>query len=205
MRRQNNCGLKRMAKKKKKFDATEIFYEYDRMLDRLARLHSFGNSLPSSDSELSERAERLAKDDLLNFSIHCRRLLTIAGQIKLASKAKVLSTKFVQGAHPANMMVEREPSTDIWKIINTIMHHDFLKVINSSFDVDLYIFNKGREALGSPLTPLRPVVILKSDKVSFLGFKIATFVDLFCEEVLEDLVDALSEGGVYVEMDMREL
>ena len=89
----------------------EILYEYDRAMDRLARLYLFANSAPSEDEiEIQERSERLAKDDLLNFSVHCRRLFEITKAFPLAKASEYQRVNLkrtliaLYGDHPTNLV-----------------------------------------------------------------------------------------------------
>ncbi len=189
------------------YNKAEIFYEYDRAIDRLARLYSFANSAPSDgETEIQERSERLAKDDLLNFSVHCRRLVDITKAFPLAKAVRIPTCRFEK---KTNSLLERstqKPGETVWKIINASVHHDIMQIWTSSWDVDTYVFSiEPVKVLTTPRKRFRPVVILRSDKVKMICFELRIFVKKIGEEMFEPLVEALSSKGVYVELDMREL
>ena len=184
----------------------EILYEYDRAMDRLARLYLFANSAPSEDEiEIQERSERLAKDDLLNFSVHCRRLFEITKAFPLAKAIRIPTCKFEKNANSFIRRSSHKPGETVWKIINAALHHDKMQIWTSSWDVDIRVFSiEPVKALTTPRQRFRPVVILGSDKVKMICFELRVLVKEIGEEILEPLVEALSSKGVYVELDMRE-
>jgi hypothetical protein len=176
------------------------------MIDRLARLYSYGNSLPPIElDEVIERGERLAKDDLLNFAIHARRLLTIAEAIHLAPKAQVPTYKFGEEESKIEVIKSNSP-VDVWRIINTIVHHDRLFFLNSSFAVRIYTLGKIDEGdfLRSNRDSMLPMIVVASDKVKPFSFELKEFVNIFYDGVVSPLVEFLSSKGVYVEMNIRE-
>jgi hypothetical protein len=186
---------------------TDILYEYDRAIDRLTRLHAYGNSLATKEqNEIIDRSEKLAKDDLLNLSIHARRLLTLSEGVDLAKKTKIPIAKFVKADDDKISIIEERSEFDLWRIINTIVHHDRLLILNSSFRVRLYVFPVPQEKINyMERAPLFPAIAVGSDQVALICFMLARFVDLFYLEVIDPLIERLSDKQIYLEASMREL
>ncbi len=187
--------------------SAEIFYEYDRMIDRLARLYSYGNCKPPLGlDEVSESGERLAKDDLLNFAIHSRRLLTIVGKVSLATSVQIPTFKFKDEGSKIEKVKSNSP-LDVWRVINTIVHHEKLEILNSSFRIRLYTTGQVRDvdALRKNADSLIPLILVSSDQVRPFCFELREFVRIFYEHVADPLIEYLSDKGVYVELTMREI
>ena len=184
----------------------EIFYEYDRAVDRLARLYSYANTLPSNaDMELSERAERLAKDDLLTFAIHCRRLCEFTKVVPLAKSEKVPTCVFDMG--PGGLIrANRKPGQSVWSIVNTAVHHTRLDIYTSDMEVELSVFGANvAEALAHSRRKFLPIVLVRSKGAGTICFELRKFVDCVCSGLVEPLIEALTTKSVFVELDYREI
>jgi len=198
-------GIPRFLEKSD-YDEPSIFYEFDRAIDRLTRLYSFGYGLlPHDWGELCDRAERLAKDDLLNLAIHSRRFLTLAKAECLARNVEVPICKFTNDESGVKALAVR-PGETIWRIINTIVHHDNLTIVDSSSTVKIQVYRRPIwEVLSSGIEAMYPVVIVSSDQVPGIGFELRYFVLRLYFRVFEPVIETLSNSGIYLEADLRDL
>lgn len=186
-----------------RLDKAGITYEFDRAVDRLSRLYHFANSLPPDD-ELATRGERLAKDDLLNFAIHFRRLLSLSDGIALAKNALVPMCSF-RATFGGIARVPTLRGDNVWKIINTIIHHDLLQLISLSTHVQLLFFRKSfpNVDMFEPQT-FFPVLFVKSDRVPFVCVELRYLVEQTFSRVVDPLVDTLAERELFLELFYRE-
>jgi len=198
------AGYANLIVKAGEHNKSEVFYEYDKAIECLSRLYSFAHSPPHDDIEIQTRLERFAKDDFLNFAVHARRLFEISNLFALAKAARVPSCRFVKAGDIVSKKLIR-PGETVWKIINAAVHHNTMHIWNADWQIRAWLFpDKDRKFLFLEREYFPPTIVFVSDKTKLLNFDLRAFIKVFNTEVFEPLVEALSEHGVYVELDMRE-
>jgi hypothetical protein len=117
-----------MSKTKKSGDHLVIRHAYEGTLTACARLASFATGQPtdSDDGLIDSRQVLLATDDLIAFSINARRLIHNSGSLK----------NFID----TNINVEMDGTNTtipVTRVINIIIHHKFLRIVRSNFELKL--------------------------------------------------------------------
>lgn len=186
-------------------DNSEYIYEYDCVMECLARLHAYGNCSSSTDlGEIESWGERLVKSDLINFSIHCRRLLVLADKVSLAKNVNISWCVFHKNVSDVQIRESDHP-VDVWSLVGVVLHHDCLYILSSDFDIRLYVFEMGVDALlhrQGPYFP--PILAVGSDKEDLICFELGKFVELVHGELIEPLVEELAKNKIFVERSIRE-
>jgi hypothetical protein len=160
---------------------------YNETLSMCARLHSFASGVPA-DGAVDERQELLAAADLIAFSIHARRLIEhTVGQPCF----RAITIKRVP-APPETISLVRT--------INVIVHHDYFDVIRrksrfyrTTSDRDIASILADYDKIVSP------IVVVKSDREKFFAFKLIDLVTTFQNEILENIVEACDDAGLYLQ------
>jgi len=183
---------------------TEITFEYDCVMERLARLHQYANSTIQSN-ELSRISGQLFIEDFIRFSIHFRRLFTITKAIALAKNAYVPECliRKSSGHYYSHPVIGNK---SVWHIVNTVIHHDLLEVVASSTEAQILLERKAiwDADLWNPQF-LLPIIFLKSDKNALWCFELRYFVEIALERAIDPLVQCLSESQIYLEREYRDL
>lgn len=96
-----------------------VRHAYDQVITHTARLASYcASQLVSDWPEIEDRKDELARDDLIAFALHVRRLIETADIKKKVGNNIV--TAFVNG---------KNQPTPIIKVINTIIHNQRLDIL----------------------------------------------------------------------------
>jgi hypothetical protein len=188
------------AKASKKSKPTElphsarelIRHAYEQLVTRAARLSSFASStvLPGW-SDVTERQEQLALDDLITFAIYTRRAVENSGRHKEFHQATM---NVFYGADPKPI--------SIMEVVNIVIHHRFIYLFRRGSDFKSSVLQQGgdmAEWMESYRKGIIPAVAIKSGGDNMIGFRISVFLDAVMGEIVEPLVDHCSEHGFYLE------
>lgn len=174
-----------------------IRHAYEQVLDSCARLGAFATGNPPlTEGPIAERQEFLAIDDLLNFSIHARRL------IESTVGSKRIKTVTIPIKNP------KTKGIGAWKLINAIVHHNDIHIIRTTFQLRLYMGDSLEN-----LTPLMisgnkenksfpPMMIVKSDQEKYTTFEIVNLIEIFQEKVLSPIIDLCDEQNLFLNNDL---
>lgn len=182
----------------------QLSYEYDRAADQLAKLSCFAHGAEALGGALIDRAERLAIDDLLYFSIHTRRLFELLDARKKAYSTYIPTCDFQMDN--GNVIVEDNPSGDtscisLAQIYNSAIHHKHFQIITSRAWVAVNVFGRNifDSYMRAPRRAVSPVVLLKSHQEDVLRFQLRTFGQIVVSEIFEPLAEEIDESGAFVD------
>lgn len=173
-------------------------------MECLARLYAYGNCISSADlGEVESWAERLIKSDLINFSIHLRRLLVLADAVAMAKNASISRSIFHKSVTDVQVS-ESDRRVDVWTLVGVVLHHDCLYILSSDFDIRLQIFEMGFDALTHrQVRHFLPILAVGSDKEDLICVRLGKLVELVHGEIVEPLVDDLAKKKIFVERSIR--
>jgi hypothetical protein len=166
-------------------DHAVIRNAYDNALTAGARLDSFATARRRlSDIHIAVRQEIVARDDLILFAIHTRRLIE-----NTVGRQHANTVKF-RAAYDRKIC-----DIAFWRAINVIIHHRTISIIRPLAKGDL------EEVLASSGERLQtPTCVVQSDNGKLLGFWIEQLIDAF-EDVLEAVVDVCADHRLFLEPD----
>lgn len=177
-------------------DADLIRHAYDQVVTCGARLFSFATGrLLKSDGPIDNRQKLLALDDLAAFAYHARRLMALTDTQK----------RFLEIEIPGSY--QDLSAIRISRILNTIVHSERIEILRTEFDVAL--LNKTREeviellvknsAIAENLIPV--TVIIKSDQVNHMTFKLEDLLERFQEKILNGIISVCDESKIFLDLD----
>lgn len=179
---------------------------YEGVLDRMARLASFGTSKPiASNIEIGQRQEAQAVDDLLLFAIYARRLLKCTNTFTLAKNVSIGLWKFTGSEAEIRCCLTSE-TISLWKLLGVTVHHELIEIVRYHLQAKI-LFGCGLSSLvedllvGETAYHFNPKVIVKSDKSDAMMFDILQIVDQFQNKLLYPVVSACEDEAVYLEKD----
>jgi len=180
---------------------------YESCLNASARLLAYSTSRPISITEVHERQDILAEEDLIAFCIHARRLIENADLIDLAKEVQIDTND------------NREPQS-IWQILGYLIHHDTLLIIRCATRFRMLMRNleglTGEEYLKStkddwrktPYSePVAPTIFFKSDRTKgFRMFALGKFLEIFSRSILETALtnNKWLQDDVFKDTDLTE-
>lgn len=180
-------------------DKSVVRVSYESCLNALARLNAYATSKPfPRATEINVRQDTLAMDDLIIFCIHARRLVENIGLKDL------LNQTFITHANGASL--------SLWRIIGYLIHHHELEILRCNtrmkYVADRMNGKTHNEALERILIenrppyaePISPHIVFKSDKIEQTIMNLETFLRIFSQEILPEIIShSLNEG-----LDLRD-
>lgn len=190
-----------------------VRHAYEGVLDRAARLISFGSSKSiASNTEIGDRQERQAVDDVLLFAIYARRLIDLAKAKSLARNVSVGLWHF--GGTQTDMKFALNSKTiSMWGLLGVIVHHKFVEVVRYQLQVKALVGAATEVLLGDILDgpekyQFQPKVFVQSDKSDLLTDKsdllivdILDMTGLYLERLVHPIVSVCERRGLYLEDD----
>lgn len=182
-------------------DKRTIRASYESCLNSLARLNAYTTSKPLlGATEINVRQDVLARDDLVSFCIHARRLVE---NIELKDLLSQITITHSNGT-----------LFSLWKIIGYLIHHDELEILRCDTRMrylqDRMNGKTHTEALKTIILekrppysePIPPRIVFKSDKIEQTIMNLETFLRLFSLEVLPAIIDRALEKGLDLKDDL---
>lgn len=186
-----------------------IEQSYEGVMDRAARLVSFGTSKPiDSETGIEKRQERQTVDDILMFAIHARRLITAAGAVSLANNVSVGLWEF--GGTQTDIRFVLSPKIiSIWKFLGVVVHYELLEVVRYKLQVKyllrVNLHSTFDEIFSGPHKYNFPSkIFIKSDKNDAIIVDILQMTNLFLEKILHPIMEICEDHEIYLETDYLE-
>lgn len=168
-----------------------IRHAYDKALTAVARLLSFSVCLSVTDGAVDDRQGELAVDDLIALCIHGRRLVENARAFSLVKSATV--------SCPSPNGLEE---VAILTVMNKVIHHLSINLVRRKSDLRITRVQDANDVanfLAADKVKLYPMVIVKSDRGSYLGFRLADLAIAFEKRILDPIVEYCEDRGLYLE------
>lgn len=182
---------------------TSIRRSYDAVLSTCARLSTFATARPmETDTDVNERQESLAIDDLIFLSIHGRRLLS---DTDVTGKAKIttISIEIPVFAGPDVKFQHNGETISVWRILGAIVHHRELRVIRDMFAAKLFWsgeFDERAMRIDFVVPQFNAKILLESDKQSRILIDLESLMSKFVNELVEDSVSWCEERGLFLRL-----
>lgn len=183
-----------------------IEQSYEGVLDRAARLASFGTSKPiESDTDIGTRQERQTVDDILMFAIHARRLITATSATSLARNVSVGLWEFA-GTQSDIRFILSSRVVSMWRLLGIIIHYDRLDVVRYQLQVKTILGASLNSAFEDILSGphkyyFSPKIFLKSDKSEAFIVDILQMAYAFLDKVLYPIVRVCEDNQIFLESD----
>jgi hypothetical protein len=154
-----------------------IRHAYQNTLNACARLASFATSVPTTtDGPIEQQQELLAADDLVTFGINARRLIENTAGAKRFTQVNVRQ-------YPS-----RGKYTSITRIINILIHHKYIAIVRSDYQLEVRASRDPIEVLikydGAKHRYFPPFVLLTSDRDKTITFEVRELIETFQAKVL---------------------
>ncbi|MBL4803924.1 MAG: hypothetical protein JKY71_03590 [Alphaproteobacteria bacterium] len=187
-------------------DKKVVRASYESCLDATARLASYATSKPfSGASEINERQDTLAADDLIAFCIHARRLVENVGLKELLNKTA--------------METSDRSLISLWKIIGCLIHHDLLMIFRCETRFKMLqasltgatgeeFFKMVESEIKTPAysEPIPPHVLFKSDRIHYTLINLVRFMQIFSQDILPAVIDkALDQGLCLLDDPLQDM
>ena len=188
-------------------DKKVVRASYESCLNAIARLSAYATSEPILITEVNERQDILAADDLIHFSIHARRLIENIGSKDLLYETSIETN---DGKAPLTL----------GKIIGYFIHHDLLVIFRCGVRFRMFekllegdtgdaYFRKVKEEMQkTPFSePITPHVLFESDRSNGMRLiNLVTFLQSFSENVLLEILKSNHwlQDDFFKDLDMTE-
>ncbi|PKQ09727.1 MAG: hypothetical protein CVT73_01115 [Alphaproteobacteria bacterium HGW-Alphaproteobacteria-12] len=193
-----------MATSKKSLNKQIIRRSFDISVERAARLASFSIAPPFEfNSEIADRAEKLAHDDLIVFAISARRLFDATGLTALSRSSRVIELR--PQMNQWHLALEHRKEIPLRDILNMVVHSDLLEIATHELHVltlaglhvpsDVSI----RQIAEGDFRRTPPILLLRSDKMAFRFIRLSQMIDCF-GNCLDEIVGRCSDMGIELEV-----
>ncbi|MAS87848.1 MAG: hypothetical protein CMH30_07750 [Micavibrio sp.] len=170
-------------------DKITIRSNYESCLNALARISAYASSTPISITEVHERQDALATEDLVNFCIHARRLAESTGLNDHMRQIEI-------------SMNDKRAPLSLGKIMGFLIHHDILLIIRCKTRFEMFkkslegetgdaFFKKVKnEIYKNPYSePMTPLVLFQSDRSDGPRLlNLAQFLRTFSEKIMLEVL-----------------
>lgn len=180
---------------------------YESCLSATARLSAYATSKPILITEINDRQDILAADDLIDFCIHARRLIENMGERDLLYQA-TLETN------------DKKAPLSVGQVIGYFIHHDVLMIFRSGVRFrmfqkwlgaksrDEFFKNVEAEIQQAPFSePITPHVLFQSDRSDGMRLiNLVTFLEVFSEKVLLEILKSNHwlQDDLFKDLDVTE-
>lgn len=180
---------------------------YESCLNAVARLSAYATSRPILITEVNERQDIMAADDLIDFCIHARRLIENSGSKDLLYQASMETN-------------DNKSPLSLGQIIGYFIHHDLLIIFRCGSRFRMFekwlegenredFFKKVQTEVKKPpfSEPITPHVLFQSDRSNGMRLiNLVTFLQIFSEKVLLEVLKSNHwlHDDFFKDLDMNE-
>ena len=176
---------------------------FDVAVERAARLATFSLAPPHRfGAEISDRAEKLAHDDLVVFAISARRLFDAAGLVALSQSSKVMELRPQMSEW--HLALEHLKNISLRLVLNMIVHSDTLEISTYELHVlalaghevpsEIAISQIAQRDFGRVL----PIILLRTDREPYRFVRLSELIDGF-SDCLDEVVAHCWKMGIDLE------
>lgn len=188
-------------------DKKVVRASYESCLSATARLSAYATSKPILITEVNERQDILAADDLIDFCIHARRLIDNLNLKDILYQSKIETSD------------EKEPLS-VGHIIGYLIHHEVLVIFRCGVRFrmfekllkgetrDEYFKSVEKEIQQMPYSePVSPHILFQSDRSGGLRMvNLVLFLEAFSENILLEILKTnyWLYDDLFKDLDMTE-
>lgn len=188
-------------------DKRVVRTSYEGCLNAVARLSAYATSKPILITEVNERQDILAADDLIDFCIHARRLIENMGSKNLLYQATIGTS-------------DAKAPLSVGHIIGYLIHHDLLIIFRCGVRFKMFkkwlegetgdeFFKKVKSEMHQlPYSePITPHVLFQSDRSDGMRLiNLVTFLQIFSEKILLEILKSNRwlQDDLFKDLDMTE-
>jgi hypothetical protein len=188
-------------------DKVVVRASYESCLSAIARLSAYATSKPILITEVNDRQDILAADDLIGFCIHARRLIDNMDLRDLLYQTKIETN-------------DNKDQIFLGKIIGYLIHHDVLMFFRCGVrfrmfkkwlegeDQNEFFKNIENEIQKTPFSePIIPHILFQSDRSDGMRLiNLVTFLEAFSENVLLEILKSnyWLQDDLFKDFDLTE-
>ncbi|MCB9985886.1 MAG: hypothetical protein H6864_09430 [Micavibrio sp.] len=188
-------------------DKKVVRASYESCLNAIARLSAYATSKPILITEVNERQDILAADDLIDFCTHARRLIENIGLKDLLYQATMETS-------------DAKDPLSAGQIIGYLIHHDLLMIFRCGVRFKMFkkwlegetgdaFFKKVKSEMHQlPYSdPIMPHALFQSDRSDGMRLiNLVTFLQIFSEKILLEILKSNHwlQDGLFKDLDMTE-
>jgi len=199
--------MSKKSKKPKLYVSRELAkHAFGEVITRAARLASFGASDKLVvESDISEKQNLLALDDLLIFSIQARRLIDSAEMSKTARSVMVPLWSCVL-EQDLYRYFESNRTINFWKFLNAVIHSADIQLVRTQFQTALMLKRPEEDVVETFVKyhrkgSFRPKCFVITDRREVFVLDLAQVVEIFDQLVLVKVLDYWHEKRLFLGVD----
>jgi hypothetical protein len=180
---------------------------YESCLSATARLSAYATSKPILITEVNERQDILAADDLIDFCIHARRLVDNTDLRDLLYQAKIETN-------------DAKDPLSVGQIIGYLIHHNVLMIFRCGVRFRMFqkwikgktrdeFFKNVETEIQQPAfsEPITPHILFQSDRSDGMRLiNLVTFLEIFSEKILLEILKTNHwlQDDLFKDLDLTE-